>query len=145
MTFIQHICQVLLRRYIWHLMLKNPDCIVKFPNNLRGGRIKHNMPLRQVCGNSLSEQLVFVGRLLGVPIENQCRTAWCSHKLCGNSAVLTRIVGTKNWFPIGCSDKFVGTTVPTKIVGTPNGGFLLAVLTNLSEQYTFYNAAYCKG
>ena len=28
-----------------------------------------------------------------------------------------------------------------QIVGTPNGGFLLAVSTNLSEQYTFYNAA----
>ena len=68
-------------------------------------------------------------------------TAWCYHNLCGNSAVPTRIVGTENLFPIGCSDKFVGTTVPTKIVGTPNGGFLLAVPTNLSEQYTFYNAA----
>ena len=56
--------------------------------------------------------------------------------------VPTRIVGTENWFPIGCSDKFVGTTVPTKIVGTPNGGFLLAVPTNLSEQTTIYNSAY---
>ena len=35
----------------------------------------------------------------------------------------------------------MGPTVPTKIVGTPNGGVLLAVPTNLSEQYTFYNAA----
>ena len=35
----------------------------------------------------------------------------------------------------------MGPTVPTKIVGTANGGFLLAVPTNLSEQYTFYNAA----
>ena len=61
--------------------------------------------------------------------------------LCGNSAVPTRIVGTENWFPIGCSDKFVGTTVPTKIVGTPNGGFLLAVPTNLSEQITIYKSA----
>ena len=51
--------------------------------------------------------------------------------------VPTRIVGTESWFPIGCSDKFVGTTVPTKIVGTLNGGFLLAVPTNLSEQYAF--------
>ena len=50
-------------------------------------------------------------------------------------------MGTENWFPIGCSDKFVGTTVPTKIVGTPNGGFLLAVPTNLSEQTTIYNSA----
>ena len=66
----------------------------------------------------------------------------CSHNVCGNSAVPTRIVGTENWFPIGCSDKFVGLTVPTKIVGTANCGFLLAVPTNLSEQYTFYNAAY---
>ena len=55
--------------------------------------------------------------------------------------VPTRIVGTENWFPIGCSDKFVGTTVPTKIVGTPNGGFLLAVPTNLSEQTTIYDSA----
>ena len=69
-----------------------------------------------------------------------------------NSAVPTRNVGTENWFPIGCSDKFVGTTVPTKIVGTtvpikivgtPNGGFLLAVLTNLLEQTTIYNSAFC--
>ena len=52
-------------------------------------------------------------------------------------------MGTENWFPIGCSDKFVGTTVPTKIVGTPNGGFLLAVPTNLSEQTTIYNSASC--
>ena len=52
------------------------------------------------------------------------------------------IVGTENWIPIGCSDKFVGTTIPTKIVGTPNRGFLLVVPTNLSEQYTFYNAAW---
>ena len=35
----------------------------------------------------------------------------------------------------------MGTTVPTKIVGTPNGGFLLAVPTTLSEQYIFYNVA----
>ena len=35
----------------------------------------------------------------------------------------------------------MGTTVPTKIVGTANGVVLLAVPTNLSEQYTFYNAA----
>ena len=68
-------------------------------------------------------------------------TTWCSHNLCGNSAVPTRIVGTENWFPIGCSDKFVGTTVPTKIVGTPNGGFLLAVPTNLSEETNIYNSA----
>ena len=54
-------------------------------------------------------------------------------------------MGTENWFPIGCSDKFVGTTVPTKIVGTPNGGFLLAVPTNLSEQTTIYNSASCPG
>ena len=27
------------------------------------------------------------------------------------------------------------------MVGTANGGFRLAVPTNLSEQYTFYNAA----
>ena len=50
-------------------------------------------------------------------------------------------MGTENWFLIGCSDKFVGTTVPTKIVGTPNGGFLLVVPTNLSEQTTIYNSA----
>ena len=50
-------------------------------------------------------------------------------------------MGTENWFPIGCSDKFVGTTVPTKIVGKPNGGFLLAVPTNLSEQTTIDNSA----
>ena len=31
--------------------------------------------------------------------------------------------------------------VPTKIVGTPNGGFLLTVPTNLSEQTTIYNSA----
>ena len=68
-------------------------------------------------------------------------TTCCSHNLCGNSAVPTRIVGKENWFPIGCSDKFVGTTVPTKIVGTANGGFLLAVPTNLSEQTTIYNSA----
>ena len=37
----------------------------------------------------------------------------------------------------------MGTTVPTKIVETPYCGFLLAAPTNLSEQYTFYNAA-CK-
>ena len=36
---------------------------------------------------------------------------------------------------------FVGTTVPTKIVGTPDGGILLAVPTNLSEQTTIYNSA----
>ena len=51
-------------------------------------------------------------------------------------------MGTGNWIPIGCSDKFVGTIVPTKIVGTPNGGFLLAVPTNLSEQTTIYNSAF---
>ena len=51
-------------------------------------------------------------------------------------------MGTENWFPIGCSDNFLGPTVPTKIVGTENGGLLLAVPTHLSEQYTFYNAAY---
>ena len=33
----------------------------------------------------------------------------------------------------------MGTTVPTKIVGTPNEGFLLAVPTNLSEQTTIYS------
>ena len=53
-------------------------------------------------------------------------------------------MGTENWFAIGFSDKFVGPTVPTKIVGIANGGFLLAVPTNLSEQYTFYNAASSK-
>ena len=52
-----------------------------------------------------------------------------------------KIVGTLNWFPIVCSDKFVGIIVPTMIVGTPNGGFLLAVHTNLSEQTTIYNSA----
>ena len=52
-------------------------------------------------------------------------------------------MGTENWFPIGCSVKFVGTTVPTKIVGTLNGGFLMAVPTNLSEQTTIYNSASC--
>ena len=50
-------------------------------------------------------------------------------------------MGTENWFSIGCSDKFVGTTVPTNIVGTPNGGFLLAVPTNLSEQTSIYYSA----
>ena len=50
-------------------------------------------------------------------------------------------MGTENWFPIGCSDKFVGTTVPTKIVGTPDEGFLLVVPINLSEQTTIYNSA----
>ena len=30
-------------------------------------------------------------------------------------------------FPKNLSEQLVGTTVPTKIVGTPNGGFLLAV------------------
>ena len=66
---------------------------------------------------------------------------WCSHKLCGNSTVSTRIVGIGNWIPIGCSDKFVGTIVPTKIVGTPNGGFPLAVPTNLSERHFMFNSA----
>ena len=51
-------------------------------------------------------------------------------------------MGTENWFPIGFSDKFAGTTVPTKIVGTPYCGILLAAPTNLSELYTFYNAAW---
>ena len=69
-------------------------------------------------------------------------TIWCSHNLCENSTVPTRIVRTENWIPIGHSDKFVGPTVPTKIVGIANGGFLLDVPTNLSEQYTFYNAAW---
>ena len=68
------------------------------------------------------------------------RTAWCSHNLWLNSAVPTRIVGTENWFLIGCSDKFVGTTFPTKIVRTPNGGFLLVFPTNLLEQTTIYNS-----
>ena len=96
---------------------------------------------------SLSEQPVGIAlpqicrnKLLGVPIENLCVKGG-GLLYGGNSAVPTRIVGTENWFPIGCSDKFVGPTVPTKIVGTANGGFLLAVPTNLSEQYTFYNAA----
>ena len=31
--------------------------------------------------------------------------------------------------------------VPTKIVGTPNGVFLLAVPTNLLEKTTIYNSA----
>ena len=44
-------------------------------------------------------------------------------------------------FPKNLSEQLVGTTVPTKIVGTPNGGFLLAVPTNLSEQTTIYNFA----
>ena len=35
----------------------------------------------------------------------------------------------------------MGTTVPTKVAGTPNGGFLWAVPTNLSEQTTIYNSA----
>ena len=35
----------------------------------------------------------------------------------------------------------MGTTVPTKIVGTPNEGFLLAVPPNLSEQTTIYDSA----
>ena len=68
-------------------------------------------------------------RLLGVRIENQCDKG--GGLLYGG---LIRIVGTENWLPIGFSDKFVGTTVPTKIVGTPNGSFLLVVPTNLSEQ-----------
>ena len=47
---------------------------------------------------------------------------------------------TENFFPICCSDKFVGTIVPTKIVGTPNGGFPLAVPTNLSERHIMFNS-----
>ena len=45
-----------------------------------------------------------------------------------------------NWFPIGCSDKFVGKVVPTNIVGTPNGDFLLAVPTDFLEQTSIYNS-----
>ena len=51
-------------------------------------------------------------------------------------------MGTENWFLIGCPNKFVGTTDPTKIVGTPNEGFLFAVPTNLSEQTTICNSGF---
>ena len=74
----------------------------------------------------------------GVPIENQ-RGQGGGLRLFWNRVI--KIVGTLNWFPIVCSDKFVGIIVPTMIVGTPNGGFLLAVHTNLSKQTTIYNSA----
>ena len=43
------------------------------------------------------------------------------------------------WFLIGCSYKFMGTIVPTKIGETPNGGFLLTDPTKVSEQTDIYN------
>ena len=50
------------------------------------------------------------------------------------AAVPTNLSEQTTW----CS---YSTIVPTMIVGTPNGGFLLAVHTNLSEQTTIYNSA----
>ena len=49
-------------------------------------------------------------------------------------------------FPQICWNSILGVPIGglIQIVGTPNGGFLLAVSTNLSEQYTFYNAAHFK-
>ena len=77
-----------------------------------------------------------------VPTNSSKRTTWCSNRkpmrlskggdlLYGgrNSGNPTKIVGIENLLPIGCSDKFVGTIVPTKIMEIPNGGFLLAAPT----------------
>ena len=63
-------------------------------------RIKHNMPFRQICGNSQWE----------TPI-------WCSHNLCGNNCS-HKFVGTANRDPISCSHNPCGNSaVPTKLVG----------------------------
>ena len=70
-----------------------------------------NLGEQRLFTQNLPEQLVETAapqmrrnRPLGIPIENQCVKG--GGLLYG---VPTRIVGTENWFPIDCSEKFAGT------------------------------------